>query len=186
MESLLDQTVLKALAHPLRFRVLIVLSERVASPKEVARELDQPLGRVSHHVRSLARMGAIELVETRPRRGALEHFYRATIRPRIDDAEWSALPATLRQSIMSDALRKALMDAGAAAGAAGFEHPLAHTSITLLQLDAQGREEVARLLASVLDEVVAVEARVRERGGGDAEPTELVMLHFDRKADSAG
>jgi hypothetical protein len=33
------------------------------------------LSNVSYHVRQLAKAGLIELVATRPRRGALEHYY---------------------------------------------------------------------------------------------------------------
>jgi DNA-binding transcriptional ArsR family regulator len=62
---------LNAVAHPLRHRVLAAIDEAgEASPKEVAATLGQPLGRVGHHVRVLARSGAIELVRTEPRRGA--------------------------------------------------------------------------------------------------------------------
>ncbi len=33
---------------------------------------------LAYHIRVLRQLGFIELVETRQRRGALEHFYRAT------------------------------------------------------------------------------------------------------------
>ena len=73
----LDEALLRAISHPLRHRLLGMLDGRTASPNQLARELDLPLGRVSYHIRLLADLGAIELVRTEPRRGALEHFYRA-------------------------------------------------------------------------------------------------------------
>jgi DNA-binding transcriptional ArsR family regulator len=181
----IDPNVLKALAHPLRFRVLVALDRRVASPNELARELEQPLGRISHHVRVLARLGAIELVDTRPRRGAIEHFYRATARPLVDGDVWAALPLAARRSIAGEALPRALADAAEAAAGRGFDDPLMHVSYTLLELDRQGREEVAAVLASALDEILAIRARAGERVARDgaADPTEVVMLHFDRPAD---
>lgn len=181
MEPALDPTIVKALAHPLRARVLVALSERVASPNQLARELGEPLGRVSHHVRALARMRTIELVETRPRRGAIEHFYRATVRPVIDDAAWAELPLGTRRSLATQPVRKALQDAAAAGAGEGFDNPHVHVSVTLLELDQQGREAVAAVLAAALEDVLKISERVRERDG-DAEPTELVMLHFDRPA----
>src|SRR3954453_12501920 len=70
----------KALAHPLRPRTLERLGERVASPRELAEAFDAPLGVVAYHVRMLCEYDCAELVRTVPRRGALQHFYRATTR----------------------------------------------------------------------------------------------------------
>ena len=52
-----DPQVAKALTHPLRVSILGILEERTASPREIADELDAPLGVVSYHVRQLARSG---------------------------------------------------------------------------------------------------------------------------------
>ena len=67
----------KVVSHPLRLRMLAVLRERVASPSDLAGELDEPIGNVSYHMRTLADFGAVELVRTEPRRGAVEHYYQA-------------------------------------------------------------------------------------------------------------
>jgi DNA-binding transcriptional ArsR family regulator len=72
----------KALSHPLRARILQVLGERVASPNDLAVELKAPLGVVSYHVRMLRDYGMIELARTEPKRGALQHYYRAKPRRR--------------------------------------------------------------------------------------------------------
>lgn len=69
----------KALGHPLRRRVLeLILKEEELSPVEASRRLDEPLSNVSYHVRVLDETGAVELVQTLPRRGSTEHFYSAT------------------------------------------------------------------------------------------------------------
>ncbi len=78
-----DSQAAKALAHPLRAQILSELTEE-ASPKTLARRLKQPLGSVSYHVGVLEHLGCIELTRTRPVRGALEHFYRARVRVRIE------------------------------------------------------------------------------------------------------
>ncbi len=78
-----DSQAAKALAHPLRAQILSELTEE-ASPKTLARRLKQPLGSVSYHVGVLEQLGCIELTRTRPVRGALEHFYRARVRVRIE------------------------------------------------------------------------------------------------------
>lgn len=69
----------KAIGHPLRVELLEALGGLgIASPNELAKRLDGPLTSVSYHVRMLRDYGAIELVDTEPRRGALEHYYRRT------------------------------------------------------------------------------------------------------------
>src|SRR3954469_4187972 len=90
-----EARIAKALAHPLRARILQRLGERVASPAELAVELDASLGVVSYHVRMLHDYAGVELVRTEPRRGALQHFYRATARPNLDAEQWRTLPAGL-------------------------------------------------------------------------------------------
>lgn len=76
----LDQRLTKALGHPLRERILQSLSGAVASPAELSRALDEPLGNVAYHVKVLLECEAIELVRTAPVRGAVEHFYTAAAR----------------------------------------------------------------------------------------------------------
>lgn len=74
----------KAVAHPLRAAILGALAGEALSPNVLARRLDEPLGNVSYHVTVLRDLGAIELVDTAPRRGAIEHFYQARWRVRVD------------------------------------------------------------------------------------------------------
>src|SRR6266545_2935416 len=102
-EIRLDAQLVKALGHPLRQRILQALNLRVASPSELSEELDEPLGNVAYHVKILAEHDAIELVKTAPVRGALEHFYRATMRPHIDDEAYQEL-ADLLGSVLDRAL----------------------------------------------------------------------------------
>jgi DNA-binding transcriptional ArsR family regulator len=56
----LDASVLKALGHPLRMRLLTLITEHgEASPVEMSRVLDQKLATVSHHTRVLRDLGYI-------------------------------------------------------------------------------------------------------------------------------
>jgi len=76
----LDPRLAKALSNDVRARALGLLAEEAMSPKLIAANLELDLRSVAYHVRVLKKLGCIELVETLPRRGAVEHFYRA--------AEW--------------------------------------------------------------------------------------------------
>lgn len=76
----IDQRLAKALSNSLRAKALNLIAEGVASPKTIAEKLDVDLPTVSYHVRVLRRLGCIELVETKTRRGAVEHIYRVSAR----------------------------------------------------------------------------------------------------------
>ena len=73
--------------------MLAVLNQRVASPSQLSGELDEPIGNVSYHMRTLTELGMVELVRTEPRRGAVEHYYRAIERPHLPAQDWATLPA---------------------------------------------------------------------------------------------
>jgi DNA-binding transcriptional ArsR family regulator len=73
----LDPRLAKALSNEVRARALELLVEEPKSPKLIAAELQLDLRSVAYHVRVLKKLGCIELVETVPRRGAVEHVYRA-------------------------------------------------------------------------------------------------------------
>src|ERR1700749_5300679 len=97
-----EARIAKALAHPLRARILQRLGERVASPGDLAVELGAPLGVVSYHVRMLRDYECVELVRTEPRRGALQHFYRATARPTLDEDQFKTLPSRLPKELAGE------------------------------------------------------------------------------------
>jgi hypothetical protein len=71
-------TGLNGFSHPLRIK-LIVLLEREHSPSGLCALLPgEPLGVIAYHVRMLRQYGLLTETKTRPRRGALEHFYART------------------------------------------------------------------------------------------------------------
>src|ERR1044072_255427 len=76
IREIVDQQLVKSLAHPLRAQILAILNERVASPNELSKELGEGLSQVSYHVKVLRDYECIELVKTEPRRGAVDHYYR--------------------------------------------------------------------------------------------------------------
>ena len=77
---LIDQRLAKALSNSLRAKALELIADGVASPKAIAEKLDVDLPTLAYHVRVLRRLGCIELVETKKRRGAVEHVYRVAAR----------------------------------------------------------------------------------------------------------
>ncbi len=138
-----EQIVAKAFAHPLRVQILIILNERVASPNLLAQELDQSLNLVAYHVRVLEKYDCIELVDTKQRRGATEHFYRATRRQFLSDSEWARMPQSLRPGL-SGAMLKSVFDDIEEAVKSGTldEKEDRHLSRTPMVVDKEGWDEV--------------------------------------------
>jgi DNA-binding transcriptional ArsR family regulator len=83
-----EEALMFLLQRPLRKQLLRLYVEEggMLSPKELAARTKQYLSNVSYHVRVLAEYGAVELVKTQPRRGSIEHFYKAT--SLVDDVPW--------------------------------------------------------------------------------------------------
>lgn len=102
---------LEAMNHPLRARVLRLLVERgVMSPAELSRTLRADLSDVSYHVRRLEKLECVELVDTQPVRGALEHFYRATERHLITTEEFEQLDPIIADDIVLDSFQRIIDD----------------------------------------------------------------------------
>lgn len=101
------------MSHPLRAEILRLLVEHeILSPARcttlIARGEDlsvkkrqQMLANVSYHFRQLAELDCAEVVETKPVRGAVEHFYRATERHLIDRSEWEELDPRITEDLVS-------------------------------------------------------------------------------------
>jgi len=189
----LDERLAKALSHPLRQRILQRLNEGgVRSPNELSRELGDPLGNVSYHVRILRELDCVELVRTEQRRGALEHYYRATAEPWLDDKQWARLPAAFRRKTLGRTLSEILEGASAGSRETGFDHPETTVDRLELELDEQGWSDVVKLLGETCDAALRIQSESRRRreehgaDGTDPIRTELGLLHFRRGEAAAG
>jgi len=162
--GILDARVVKALGHPVRVQALTILNERIASPNEIAKELDQTVGHVSYHVKVLKECECIELVDTAPRRGAMEHYYRATSRAFLDVSDWEAVPKSVRPGLSGSLLQTVFGDATSALSAGTFDQREdRHLSWTPMIVDDEGWEEVRVGLEEMLERIFAIQAASAER-----------------------
>src|SRR3954453_11942993 len=189
----LDERLAKALSHPLRQRILQRLNEGgVRSPNELSRELGDPLGNVSYHVRILRELDCVELVRTEQRGGALEHHSRALAEPWLDDKQWARLPAAFRRKTLGRTLTEILKSASEAGHESGFDHPETTINRIELELDDTGWGEIADLLDKTYDTALRIQSESRRRreehgaDGTDPIRTELGLLHFRRGEAAAG
>ncbi len=168
----------------MRARILMILNERVASPNEIAEDIDERLPNVSYHVRALLDLDCIELVDTAQRRGAIEHYYRAVVRPFFSDSDWKRIPRSGRQAISDSILQILWEDLSDSMKSGTFESRTdRHLTHSRMVLDQEGWDEVTKLLAGVLAEVEKIEtrskARLRKSNDGAGIPTTFALMHFE-------
>lgn len=159
----IDQRLVRALAHPLRVRILDILTERVASPNRLASELDAGLSHVAYHTRALDECGCLELVDTAQKRGATEHFYKARPCAFVGNMEWRKVPRSLRAAVTVATLQT-FIDKVATALKAGMmdRDDTVFTWFPLL-LDDEGWEEVNGYIKEAIDRSQEAQVRSQER-----------------------
>lgn len=159
-----SQNRIKAMSHPLRAEILRILAERTASPAEMARELDEELSNVSYHAKQLVEFECAELVSTRPVRGALEHFYRATERHLIDVEEWEELDPIVAEDVLCDITQQMLDDFVVSMRANVIQaDDQFHLTRTTFNVDAEGLKEALEAHERARLELVEIQARSAAR-----------------------
>jgi DNA-binding transcriptional ArsR family regulator len=187
LPSATDPRVLKAFAHPLRFRVLDLLERHTASPSDLAVDLGERVDLLAYHIRQLALAGLVSMVRVEAKRGALEHYYAATGAPTMSDSEWGSVPDLVRKVVLASALKRVgpeLDAAGAGFGREGamcVELPLKLDDEdwatvgramlgTLARLEGLGRDgDLPRIGAETTPRVSAVAVMMLLRRGAPAE-----------------
>ncbi|MBS1842940.1 MAG: hypothetical protein JST53_00855 [Actinobacteria bacterium] len=187
-------TASSALRHPMAIQIVVAANDQPVSPSRFVEEVMQPrpadyseekraLSHVAYHFRALAKAGCLEVVESIPRRGAVEHVYAGTARATFDTEEWAELPQEERCKI-STATLQALI--------ARVENAmLTHTfdsrddrwlAWTAAKLDERGWAEMTTTIAANFAELERIreesEARLTETEG-ESIPATFAMLGFE-------
>jgi DNA-binding transcriptional ArsR family regulator len=159
----LDYRYMHALSKKERVRIYAILAERVASPKEISGELGEGLSQVSYHVKVLRECRLIAEDHKVPRRGAVEHFYRAVTPTLIPPDAWDHLPAAMRKSISIRILQEFFEDAMASLETGVFDESPGELGWMPLILDRLGVEEFGTLSREFFKAVLELQATVTKR-----------------------
>lgn len=157
---------MKALSEEIRVPIYEILCERMASPKEISEELGESLSNVSYHVIVLLRCGLIELDHTVPRRGAVEHFYRAATPTLVPPNAWDDLSPAARRQISLDILQEFFEDAHESVKAELFDGAPGELSWTPLLVDPAGVKELGKLSREFVEAALQVHVKSNERTRG--------------------
>jgi DNA-binding transcriptional ArsR family regulator len=178
-----DQKLVKALSHQLRVEILAILNERMASPNELSKELEEGLSQVSYHVKVLKDFECIEMVKTEPRRGAVEHYYRATSRAYLTDRDWRALPESVKAGVSTAAFQAIVDDvSGAMEGGTFDSRDDRHVSWTPGVVDQQGWDESVDLVNKTLKQLMAIHGGSNKRlakSGEEGIHVTTVLMNYE-------
>jgi len=184
-----DVRLAKAFSHPLRKRILTILAQRAASPRQLAGELKEPLRNVSYHVRTLRGLRLIRMVEVKARRGSIEHYYEAVAGVHRLTVDSRAKPPTIaKQAVVSSALNEIGSDVAEAAEFGGFEHEDAHLGRMNVLLDEQGFHELSSELHQLYARVQQIEtdstARLAASDHADERVSGLVTMFYTKPSQA--
>jgi hypothetical protein len=187
------ETICTVLRHPLRVRILEVLNEGPRSPSQFVEEgliprehfnsYQQALSLASYHFRELEKEGCLEIIESIPRRGAVEHVYRGLARVFVNAREFEEMPRPDRRRLSRISLQGMVARADRAIREDTFDARAdRHLSWMPMQLDERGWEEVIAALAATLADLDKIRTDSRDRLAGSGEaviPATVAMLGFE-------
>jgi DNA-binding transcriptional ArsR family regulator len=169
---------LRALAHPLRIRLLEAFARGPRTTMQVAVELGEPPTRLYHHVNALERASVLRLVERRQVRGATEKYY-AVASKRIGTIQGERVTAASRASLAT--IATAVFDqARSELLAAVTESPIDPTSAPLalrmlLSLPASKIPRARRRILSLLKQMQREGKQARHSNAKDCKQWALTL-----------
>jgi DNA-binding transcriptional ArsR family regulator len=166
----METTLAAIVAHPTRARCFVILAERMASPVEIAQEIGKDVGHVGYHVRKLQQLNLIELVDERPVRGAVEHFYRAIERPVVTEEEFAEQSLGEREVFTRHILQLMIADIARAMDEHTFDTRVNRViTRTPMVVDEDGFQELSELHTEVLERTMEIQAKSAGRLAGSGE-----------------
>jgi DNA-binding transcriptional ArsR family regulator len=178
----IDARLAKALNHPTRARILALLNEKEASPKELSDALGEELSNVSYHCRELLKLECIEVARTEHVRGARKTTYRGTMRMLMEDAAWQRLSRESRSGISIAALGEVIERATDAIEAGTFDgRPDRHVITMKMNLDEEGWLAVSAIVADTYWRLCDVEAEATNRASEEGKEirTTVSLLSYE-------
>jgi DNA-binding transcriptional ArsR family regulator len=190
LKTFLDRRLIEALGHPVREHVLAVLNERIASASEIGEELGADVSSFYHHVEELEKLGCIERVMSKQRRGAREHFFKARISLFFDDTAWQRLPSTVKSDQTVSNVQYLFDDVVAALEEETFDtRDNPHVSWIPGFLDSQGWQEATAVMNRTLDHLISIReaAALRLADAGERGiPATMGILAFETPCSKSG
>jgi DNA-binding transcriptional ArsR family regulator len=182
-KTLHDPALIKALSHPLRAKILYELQEHEVSPKDLAARFGVPVSNVAYHIRVLRRLKLVRLVRKTPRRGAIEHRYKADHAAHIDDEAWRQTPGLIKHRMTGAMIEEVGRYVVDAAATGGFDRENGHMTRSRLVLDAKAWDVLSVRLKELWELAGELQAesevRLKQSNHEDERRAGLVMMLFE-------
>lgn len=98
-----DLAMLKALSNSYRIRIIDAFEGKPATAKQISMKLGEPHSKVNYHIKALAKVGIIDLVEEVPKYGVIEKYYMPVAKTFVLDSK-----TVQGDDIVSDSMNKAV------------------------------------------------------------------------------
>lgn len=188
LKTFFDRRLVQALGHPVREHILAVLNERIASASEIGEEIGADVSSFYHHVEELEKLGFIERVNTKRRRGAKEHFFQARRTFFFEAEVWQRLPASLRADLTTSSVQSLFDEVAAALKVGTFDRKGdEHVSWIPARLDAQGWKETTNLMDQTLNHLMSIlgeSAGRLAKSGQEGQTATVGILAFETPKQS--
>lgn len=184
LKALVNPRLMKGLEHVLRQHILMHAVRREVSPKEISELLGEGLSNVSYHFRVLRdECELIEETRQERRRGAVEHYYRATIKTLLPAKAFRGLTGGLRTAVAACMADDLLDDLAGALEAGGMDGKHDHVARVPLVLDRKGERAVLaiaqRARRDAEREQRKAAERMADRDGGDGTDYVFAVFAFE-------
>jgi hypothetical protein len=186
LPALVDPQLVKALDHVLRQHILLAAVQGEVSPNGLSKALDEGLSQVAYHVKVLCNAcGVLEETRAEPRRGAVEHFYRATSKTLFPAKTWRSVKKGMRAVIGAGQASDLFNDLADALKAGKLQGTHDHITRTPLVLDDEGGRNVSAIAERAIKEVeneqraTAKRLKTASGEGGEAIGYTFALLAFE-------
>jgi DNA-binding transcriptional ArsR family regulator len=185
----IEEIVSYAMGHRIRIEILTLLNERVYTPDEISKFLNEPLSKLSHHINELVEGGAIELAKTEQVRNWTRHYYRAVEQPYVSEEEALAMTPQQRQIYAGVTLQCMMAESMSAFWAGNLVDDPSHVLLSWrwFNVDREGQGEIMAELVESWERIQEIEARStarRTKSDEDAVTFIVAMQGFRRSRKS--
>lgn len=80
-----DLEQIKAISHPYRIEILESFEDSSATAKQIADKMGEPHAKVNYHIKTLLKVGILELIEEKVKLGIVEKYYLPAARTFVID-----------------------------------------------------------------------------------------------------
>lgn len=194
LPALVNPKLTRALSHVVRQHILLAAREGEVSPNQEAKSLGLGVSQISYHFNVLGEeCGLITVTRTVQRRGAVQHYYRATAKGLLPAKSWRPLKKALRAVVGAGQASELFDDLAKALKADKLNRADDQIVRTPLVLDREGQRKVKAIAERAVKQVEREQqasarrvSKARAKGGAGKTVAQIfALLHFEAAGQPA-